>query len=89
MIDAHRSAMQIFDAALKKYEEVKYRVDGARRVMRVLETNKEPSEKLKTIMEDEALWEFFIQLYPEVKDVKDAHVIIEKMKQARTAGLAG
>jgi hypothetical protein len=35
------------------------------------------------------LWEAFVFMYPEVKDAKDAQAIIEKIKQARAAGLAG
>jgi hypothetical protein len=89
MIDAHRSTLKSFEDALKKYNEVKGWVDFAKRVVQLLETSKTPLEILKTLKEDEALWKGFVQLYPEVKDAKDAQAIIEKIKQARNAGLAG
>jgi hypothetical protein len=81
MIDAHRSAQKSFEDALKKYNEVKGLVDFAKRVVQLLETSKTPLEILKTLKEDEALWKGFVQLYPEVKDAKDAQAIIEKIKK--------
>lgn len=89
MIDAHRSAMESFESALKKYEEMKYWIDVGKRVVKLLETNKAPLEILKILKEDEKLWKAFVQLYPEVKDAKDAQALIDKIKQTRTAGLAG
>jgi hypothetical protein len=85
MIDAHRSAQKSFEAALKKYNEVKGWVDFEKRLLQLQKTNKTPLEILKTIKADEALWKVLLQIYPEMKDAKDDQEIIEKIKQIMAA----
>jgi DNA-binding PadR family transcriptional regulator len=89
--DSYRSGLKSFEDALKKYKEVKYGVDVAKQVVKLLETDKTSLEILKVLREDEELWKVFVQMYPKMKDAKDEQdeqAIVEKIKQARAAGLA-
>jgi len=79
MIDSHRSAMESFQKALEKYNDLKHWFDVGKRVVEILETDKKPLEKLKALQKDKGLWGAVMRLYPEAKDEKGLLELLQKI----------
>lgn len=75
MDESHRASAKIWRQAIEKYHELKAWHSRSKRVAAIVESIKDPYERLKTLKHDRDLWETVLRMY-EVESEKE---LLEKM----------